>query len=144
MSLRTPTSKMSKSAPHPASKLLLTDSPAQIHSKLKSAVTDSLPGVSYDPAARPGIATLLQIHAGYSGEDVHAVAARFDGGRGIRGLKEEVAEVVEAGLAGFRTEFERIRGEGGWLEEREREGARRAAEVANATLAEVRRAVGTA
>lgn len=136
---------MSKSAPHPSSKILLTDSPAQIHAKIKSAVTDSTPGVTYDPTHRPGIATLLQIHSGYSGEDVHAVAARFGGaGRGIRDLKEEVAEVVEAGLGTFRREFERVRVEGGYLEEREKEGARRAGEVAGRTLDEVRRAVGTA
>jgi len=144
MSLRSPTSKMSKSAPHPASKILLTDSAAEIHSKLKSAVTDSITGVTYDPAARPGVATLLQIHSGYSGEDVHAIAARFSGGRGIMELKAEVAEVVEGTLGAFRSEFERVRVEAGYLEEREREGARRAREVASGVLAEVKRAVGTA
>lgn len=143
MSLRSPTSKMSKSAPHPASKILLTDSFADIRSKLKSAVTDSTPGITYDPVHRPGIATLLQIHSGYSGEGCGAIAARFDREGGIRALKEETADAVESVLGPFRVNFERVRAETGYLEEREKEGARRASEVASGVLAEVKRAVGT-
>lgn len=142
-SLRNPLEKMSKSAPHPSSKIFLTDSPSQIHSKIKSAVTDSIQGVTWDPSNRPGVAALLQIHSGYSGEQVEAIARRFEGTRGIMELKESLAEVVETGLRSFREEFERIRKETGYLEEREREGARRAREAAQATMKEVRAAVGT-
>jgi tryptophanyl-tRNA synthetase len=133
---------MSKSAPHPASKVFLTDSPAEIHSKFKSAVTDSTQGVTWDPVERPGIATLLQIYAGYSGEDVEAVAGRYAGARGIMELKEGVAEVVTESLRSFRDEFARIRTEDGYLREKELEGASRAREAAQKTMKEVRVAVG--
>lgn len=134
---------MSKSAPHPSSKILLTDTPSEIHAKIKSAVTDSTAGVTYDPAERPGVAALLQVFSGYSGEDVEAIAARFQGQRGIMEMKESLAEVVSESLSSFRQEFERIRREEGYLAERERDGARRAREAAQITMAEVRKAVGT-
>lgn len=144
-SLRNPAQKMSKSAPHPASKILLTDPYPLIQSKIKSAVTDSLPGVTYDPVDRPGIATLLQIHSGYSGEAPEDIAERFNTpDSGVRALKESTAEAIESALGPFRREFERVRVESGYLEEREREGARRAAERAGEVMAEVRRATGTA
>lgn len=142
-SLRNPLEKMSKSAPHPSSKIFLTDSPSQIHAKIKSAVTDSIQGVTWDPSNRPGVAALLQIYSGYSGEEVESIAQKFEGTRGIMEMKESLAEVVESGLRSFRGEFERIRMETGYLEEREREGARRAREAAQETMKEVKAAVGT-
>ncbi|BGP46209.1 Tryptophan--tRNA ligase, mitochondrial [Rhodotorula kratochvilovae] len=141
-SLRDPSQKMSKSAPHPSSKIFLTDSPSEIQGKIKSAVTDSTAGVTWDPANRPGIATLLQIYAGYSGEAAEAIAARYADARGIMRLKEDLADVVSEGLRSFRDEFARIRTEEGYLREQERRGAERAREAAQATMREVRAAVG--
>lgn len=136
---------MSKSAPHPSSKIFLTDSASEIHAKIKSAVTDSTAGVTWDPVHRPGIATLLQIYAGYSdaGETVEEIAARYGDARGIMRLKEDLAEVVSEGLKGFRDEFARIRTEEGYVVEQEKKGAERAREAAQATMREVRAAVGT-
>ncbi|TKA54986.1 hypothetical protein B0A53_02459 [Rhodotorula sp. CCFEE 5036] len=142
-SLRNPLAKMSKSAPHPASKIFLTDSPSEIRSKIKSAVTDSTAGVTWDPDARPGVATLLQIHEGYSGEPVDQIAKRFAGPSGIAQLKEELADVLSEGLRTFRDEFARLRTEETYLREKEEEGARRAREAAQATMQDVRAAVGT-
>ncbi|BGP38117.1 Tryptophan--tRNA ligase, mitochondrial [Rhodotorula kratochvilovae] len=141
-SLRDPSQKMSKSAPHPSSKIFLTDSPSEIQGKIKSAVTDSTAGVTWDPANRPGIATLLQIYAGYSGEGAEDIAARYGDARGIMRLKEDLADVVSEGLRSFRDEFARIRTEEGYLREQERRGAERAREAAQATMREVRAAVG--
>lgn len=142
-SLRNPLAKMSKSAPHPASKIFLTDSPSEIRSKIKSAVTDSTAGVTWNPEDRPGVATLLQIHSGYSGESVEQIAQRFSGPSGIAELKEELAEVLSEGLKSFRAEFARLRTEEAYLRGKEEEGARRAREAAQATMRQVRAAVGT-
>ncbi|GAA5941898.1 tryptophan--tRNA ligase MSW1 [Sporobolomyces koalae] len=136
-SLRNPLSKMSKSSPHPNSVMFLTDSPSTIRSKLKSAVTDSIEGVSWDPVERPGISNLLQIHSGYSHEPIDEIVKRFPGGtagKGIREFKEELTEVVSEGLSGFRSEYERIRLEHGWVHEMERRGAERARIVAEETM----------
>lgn len=142
-SLRAPLQKMSKSSPIESSKILLTDSPDEIRSRLKSAVTDSIPGVSWDPTNRPGVATLLQIHSGYSGESVQVLADRFTGPKAIQDLKESCAEAVQSSLKGFREEFVRIRQEDGYLKERELEGARKAQEVAQEVMRQVRSVVGT-
>ncbi|KAL8278420.1 hypothetical protein RQP46_009110 [Phenoliferia psychrophenolica] len=142
-SLRNPLSKMSKSDPAPGGKILLTDSRASIQSKIKSAVTDSIPGVTWDPTNRPGIAALLQIHSGYSGDSVEDLATRFSGEKGIRELKESCAEAIDGALSRFRGEYERVRKEDGYLRERERDGARRAEEVARGVMKEVREVVGT-
>lgn len=143
-SLRSPTQKMSKSAPNAASKILLTDSATEIHSKIKTALTDSLPGISFDPILRPGISGLLQIYSGYSGEDVESIAARFNSAdRGVREFKESCAEVVSESLKGFREEYKRMRAEEGYLAEREKEGKRKASEVARGVMSEVRALVGT-
>lgn len=142
-SLRNPAQKMSKSAPVAASKILLTDSPEVIHARIKSALTDSIPGVSWDPINRPGVATLLQIYSGYSGEKVEDIASRFGGEQGIRNFKESCSEVVSESLRSFRDEYERIRKEDGYLKEREVEGARRAREVAQGVMREVKALVGT-
>ncbi|SCV69094.1 BQ2448_2114 [Microbotryum intermedium] len=143
-SLRNPLQKMSKSSPNASSKILLTDTPSEISSKIKSAVTDSLSTscITWDPENRPGIAGLLRIHSGYSRENVESLAKRFEK-RGVQELKAEVTEVVVEALRGFRDEFARIRGETGWLQEREREGAQKAREVAERTMKEVRGVVGT-
>lgn len=134
---------MSKSAPHPASKIFLTDTPSEIRSKIKSAVTDSTAGVTWDPEGRPGVATLLQIHEGYSGEPVVQVAQRFAGPSGISELKDELADVLSEGLKSFRDEFARLRTEEAYLRQKEEAGARRAREAAQATMQQVRAAVGT-
>ncbi|KAK4058653.1 Tryptophan--tRNA ligase, mitochondrial [Microbotryomycetes sp. JL221] len=143
-SLRNPLQKMSKSAPHPSSKILLTDTPEQIHSKIKSAVTDSIRGVTYDPSTRPGVATLLQVYSGYTGESTESIATRFSGDNGIADMKINLAEAVQSSLKSFRHEFARIRTETGFLEQMEREGAQRAREAAQKTMGQVRQVVGTA
>lgn len=63
LSLRDPTSKMSKSAPDPNSRIMLTDDAKTISSKIKRAVTDSERTLSFDPIGRPGVANLLTICA---------------------------------------------------------------------------------
>ena len=135
---------MSKSSPHPSSKILLTDEPTLIQSKFRTALTDSLPGLTYDPVNRPGVSALLDIYAGYSGQAVHDVAATFDGRKeAMREFKESLADVVAESLRGFRAEFERLRGEPGYVDAMEKDGARRAAETAAQTMAQVKVAVGT-
>ncbi|KAM0792468.1 hypothetical protein ACM66B_005143 [Microbotryomycetes sp. NB124-2] len=143
-SLRNPLQKMSKSAPNPSSKILLTDTPKQIHSKIKSAVTDSTRGVTYDPEARPGVAALLQIYSGYTGQPVEDIARQFSGSSGIPDMKENLAQVIETSLRSFRQEFARIRTETGFLAQKEQEGTDKARQAAQETMRRVREVAGTA
>ena len=52
---------MSKSSPNEKSRILITDSAEDIERKIKAAVTDSEPGVTYDPERRPGISNLIDM-----------------------------------------------------------------------------------
>ncbi|KAF5387014.1 hypothetical protein D9615_002043 [Tricholomella constricta] len=141
LSLRDPTSKMSKSSPDVQSRILLTDTAAQIKTKIRSAVTDSIPGITYDPATRPGTSNLLTILAACTDEDVQDVARRYEG-KGHGHLKADVAEAVEQMIKYPRAEFERIRLETAFLEEVAQSGAERAKERSETTMQQVRERLG--
>jgi tryptophanyl-tRNA synthetase len=132
---------MSKSTPDTTSRILLTDSAQTISLKIKASVTDSLGSITYDPVLRPGTSNLLMILAACMDENVKSVAARYEG-KGHGALKGDVAEAVERMVQGPRKEFERIRGEKGYLEAVSKQGALRARERSEVTLREVRARIG--
>jgi tryptophanyl-tRNA synthetase len=136
---------MSKSAPDPRSRVLLTDSSAEIARKLKSAATDSEASISFDPSARPGTSNLLSILAACEGGEAspQQIAERYTS-KGHAALKQDVADAVVALLEGPRREFERIKNEAGYVEQVQREGAARARELSSKTLALVRERLGLA
>lgn len=163
MSLQLPTKKMSKSDPDPSSRILLTDTPSEIHAKILKARTDSLTpslGITFDPIQRPGVSNLLQLlsHFDAANRSAHEIAAQINaevGNHGLDGegeqnplrkLKERVSEVVQRELNPIRERYlELLQGdegkEGGYLDEVIREGARKANESAERTMSRVRRAV---
>lgn len=132
---------MSKSSPDTASRILLTDTSDQIKEKIRGAVTDSIRGITYDPASRPGTSNLLGILAACTDSDVAEVAKEYEH-KGHGDLKRDVADAVDAVLKGPRAEFERIRHEKTFLEEVARKGALQASEYSKATIDQVRRRVG--
>lgn len=132
---------MSKSSPDIQSRILLTDTASQITSKLRGAITDSIPGITYDPANRPGTSNLLRILAACTEERVEAVALRYQH-LGHGQLKGDVAEAVEELLKGPRAEMERIRVDSAYLAVVAEQGAERARERSEVTMREVRRRVG--
>ena len=98
---------MSKSDSDERSRILLTDSPADIRLKIRLALTDCEKGISYDPKRRPGIANLLQIlsFAHGSNQSPNELAIAFKG-TDIRILKEAVADSLVAHLRDIRERFE--------------------------------------
>ncbi|KII89425.1 hypothetical protein PLICRDRAFT_41079 [Plicaturopsis crispa FD-325 SS-3] len=142
LSLRDPTSKMSKSAPDANSRILLTDTPAQIKSKVRSAVTDSEPNIFYDPAARPGTSNLLTILGACTDTDPAQVAKRYEGTPGHGALKADVADAVEELFKGPRAEYIRLREEKAYLDEVAKDGAEKASTLSEVTMRQVRSRVG--
>ncbi|KAG6374037.1 hypothetical protein JVT61DRAFT_4676 [Boletus reticuloceps] len=136
-----PSSKMSKSSPDAASRILLTDTSSQIKAKIRGAVTDSIPGITYDPLSRPGTSNLLSILAACTDSDVVEVTKRYEN-KGHGHLKSDVTDAVEEVLKGPRAEFERIRHEKMLLEQVAQKGALQAMEYSAATIDQVRRRVG--
>ncbi|KAH7890081.1 hypothetical protein F5I97DRAFT_1849997 [Phlebopus sp. FC_14] len=143
LSLKDPSSKMSKSSPDTTSRILMTDTAAQIKSKIRGAVTDSIQGITYDPVGRPGTSNLLSILAACTDSDVAEVAKQYEN-KGHGSLKSDVVDAVEELLKGPRTEFEKIRREKAFLDEVAQHGASQAMQHSEATMLEVRKQVGLA
>lgn len=141
MDLQDPTSKMSKTGSSPKGLIDLMEDPAKIAKNIRSAVTDTDGEVRYDPEHKPGISNLLVIHSVLSGTPVEEVAASFEG-RGYGDLKKEVADVVVERLTPFQERMTELLDDPAELDRILADGADRAREVAQATMARVRAAAG--
>lgn len=134
---------MSKSSPDTASRILFTDTGSQIKSKIRSAVTDSIQGITYDPISRPGTSNLLTILSACTENDVLDVAKGYES-KGHGQLKNDVADAVEEALKGPRAEFEKIRYEKAYLDDVAHRGALKAMEYSSPTIREVKMRLGLA
>ena len=148
MSLLDGASKMSKSADNDASRINLTDTPEQIRAKLRRCKTDSVDGAisAADPRGRPEAANLLAIYALCSGQTVAQAEAECSGLR-WGDFKPRLADAVVAHLEPFQRRYAELMApgpQGGHelLDEVLAEGAEAAAAVADATLWDVRDAMG--
>lgn len=149
MSLTNPTKKMSKSDANPKSRILITDDHDQIAAKLRTAVTDSIDGVSYEPETRPGVSNLVEIMFHMGGSELAPGApqncdelAKECEGLSMRALKERVTDVVDAGLAPVRERYYELMQDESALDEIKEEGAKKARESAERTMRMVRDAIG--
>jgi len=134
---------MSKSSPDVQSRILLTDEFAQIQSKIRSAVTDSQLGITFDPVNRPGVSNIVTILATCTNRRPEEVAELYVN-KGHVQLKADTAEAVEALLRQPREEFKRLRAATSYLEEIAKGGAARAREISEVTMALVRSKIGLA
>lgn len=101
MSLQDPTSKMSKSDPSEASRILLTDPPDVILKKVKSAVTDSGREVAYDWEEKAGISNLLELFSVFADRSIDSLVSEYhDAGYGA--FKIAVAEAIIDALTPIR------------------------------------------
>ena len=144
MSLKRPEHKMSKSDTDPKSRILITDSPEEIHAKLRGAVTDSEPGISFDRDRRPGVSNLVEIlkHVTESRESSEYIA-KDNANISMRAFKEMIAEAVIAALRGIREDFlDIMASKNSKLREEMEHGGTKARRKARATIEEVREALG--
>jgi tryptophanyl-tRNA synthetase len=68
---------MSGSAVDPNSRILFTDPYEIIVKRIRSTVTDSTSGITFDPVARPWTSNLLTILSACAGEAPAALAERY-------------------------------------------------------------------
>ena len=142
MSLAEPTAKMSKSAANQNGNLMMLDEPKVNTKKIKSAVTDTVGVVHFDPESQPGIANLLRIHSALSGDSVDTLVERYAGQNRYGALKTDVAELVVAVQAPFKQRVDELLADPAELDRILAKGADRAREVAAPTLARAYEAVG--
>lgn len=145
LSLTEPSRKMSKSHKDPRSRILLTDTDEVIASKVKGALTDSIPGISYDPENRPGVSNILAIMSHISAdetspENLAKELAQFS----LGALKRMVADCISSGLREIREKYYQITLNNQiLLDEIANAGAVRARGIASSTIEDVNKALYT-
>jgi tryptophanyl-tRNA synthetase len=143
MSLRDPHAKMSKSHNDPRSRIMLTDGPEDVISKVGGALTDSEAGITYEPKRRPGVANLLELLAHFEDTRPELLVDRYHNSS-LRAIKEAVAETLIKALQPIRSKYELIMASGARdrLRDISSEGARKAQDNSQNILNKVRDAVG--
>ncbi len=136
MALDDPTQKMSKSAVNVHSRISLLDPDNKIKKSIMRATTDSDGQIRFDPENKPGVSNLLNIYSAFSGEDVAAIAARFEG-KGYGDLKKELVGITQDALRPIKENYEEIRQSEELLKVL-RDGAERANAIAEKTMKRVR------
>ncbi|WP_199546250.1 tryptophan--tRNA ligase [Streptomyces sp. N35] len=137
--LGTDGTKMSKSRGNAISLSATADETAKL---IKGAKTDAERHITYDPDHRPEVSSLVLLAALCEGADPRAVAEEIgDGGAAV--LKRRLTEAVNTFMAPLRARRTDYAADRTYLRKVLRQGNERATAVAEATLTEVRQAMGT-
>eukprot|EP00038_Savillea_parva_P000270 m.95213 g.95213 ORF g.95213 m.95213 type:complete len:403 (+) comp10093_c0_seq2:79-1287(+) len=141
MSLRDPEKKMSKSDRSPASRIVLTDNVDTVRAKVRKAVTDSIGTITYDPQERPGVSNLIDMYSAVTGRTTAEAVSTFAGCDTLE-FKEGVAVAISEHLSPIQTEYTRLQRDPQYVTHVLDAGAQRATVLAEATMVNVRDAVG--
>ena len=140
LDLQHPDKQMSKSVAGPGA-LFLLDPAKENAKKIRSAVTDTEREIRFDPETKPGISNLLTILSALTEQPVEALEKQF-AGSGYGDFKAAVADAFVAFTEPFTLRVQE------WLADPERlddalaDGARKAAAIADVTLARAYDRVG--
>ncbi|MDO5721574.1 MAG: tryptophan--tRNA ligase [Actinomycetaceae bacterium] len=130
--------KMSKSRGNTIELCMSADETAK---RIRKAKTDADRVITYDPINRPEVSNLLLIASEASGDSPQQIAESIgDGGGGM--LKARVTEALNDMLAPLRARRAELEADPGYLWSVLDRGNERANEVADATLSEVKQAMG--
>ena len=143
MSLRDGTKKMSKSDPSDQSRINLNDDPDTIALKIRRAKTDPepLPSEPQGLEKRPEARNLVGIYAALAETD-HAGVLREHGGKGFGAFKEALSGLLVEKLSPIAEATRRLLADPAQLDAMLRDGADRAAAIADPIVAEAERMVG--
>ncbi|PKX95758.1 tryptophan--tRNA ligase MSW1 [Aspergillus novofumigatus IBT 16806] len=142
MSLKEPTLKMSKSHADRRSRIILTDSPAEISKKINAALTDSELTITYDPVRRPGVANLIEILSHFDGRTCDEIAMEYRSAS-LRALKEHLARTLSNHLEGIREKYLSLVGDQtDYLDSIAEQGSEAARANAELTMEQVKVAMG--
>lgn len=145
MSLVDPTQKMSKSHLNPKSRILITDTPEEVASKIMGAKTDNINSPTFDPESRVGVSNLLTLMSHFdeqkrTPQELAALHSSLD----MKGFKLKVSDTISAALADIGKRYREIllRDEGRYIDHVAEKGASKARESANETMSIVKEAIG--
>lgn len=140
MSLDDPTKKMSKSDPNPHSRINLLDDAKTIKKKIGRATTDSLRVIAFDPG-RPGITNLLGIYQMLTGQSQQEIEDEF-AGKGYGDFKTALTERLVETLTPIQQRYHELISDTGELEHILKQGADEVRPIAEATVQQVKSAIG--
>jgi len=143
MSLRDGAAKMSKSDPSDLSRINLTDDADAIANKVRKAKTDMepLPETLEGLEGRPEAKNLVAIYAALADTTREAVLAEF-AGQGFGAFKPKLAELAVSSMANVTAEMRRLMNDPAEIDRALAAGAEKAREVAEPTIAKVKKIVG--
>lgn len=130
--------KMSKSYGNAIDISMTADETAKL---IRKSRTDSERTISFDPENRPGVSALITTAAICTGQDPYAIAEEI-GDAGAGALKRYVTDAVNDRFAPIRARRAELEQDDAYIADVLIDGNRRANEIANATLDEVRAAMG--
>ena len=130
--------KMSKSYGNAIS---ISMTPEETAKRIKKSQTDGERMITFDPENRPGVSGLLSTAAICTGRDPREIADEIGMG-GSGALKKYTTEAVNNRFAEIRERRHAYENDLDYVKDVLNEGNRHANEIANATLAEVREAMG--
>jgi tryptophanyl-tRNA synthetase len=107
MDLQDPSKKMSKSDDNSKGYIALLDDLQVIKKKIKSAVTDSLGIVQYDPDNQPGIANLLSIYSVLSEKSIDDIVLDY-ASKGYADFKNDLAELVAEKIGELQKKYNEV------------------------------------
>ncbi|KNG79512.1 tryptophan--tRNA ligase [Mycoplasma sp. HU2014] len=140
MDLQDPTKKMSKSSTNPKAIITMLDTPDQIRSKIKAALTDSEDLIKYDPINKPGVSNLITIYCELTNTSISDAEKRWEN-KNYKDLKDDVTEVLINLIEPIQQRFKELYNSKQveqWLEI----GAERARKIANKKLNKVQNLLG--
>ena len=143
MSLRDGSKKMSKSDPSDYSRIVLTDGPDEISTKLKKARTDAepLPEKIEDLANRPEASNLIGIYAALADITKAEVLKEYAGSQ-FSTFKPALTELAVEKFGPIGAEMKRLMADPGYVDSVLKEGAERANILAAPVIREVKETVG--
>jgi tryptophanyl-tRNA synthetase len=143
MSLRDGSAKMSKSDPSDQSRINLTDDADAIAAKVRKARTDPepLPETLEELASRPEAKNLVTIYAALAGRTEAEVLTEF-AGQGFGAFKPALADLAVASMAPVSAEMRRLMADPTEIDRVLKDGAERAAAIADPVVDEVKKIVG--
>ena len=140
MALDDPTSKMSKSAVNPASRINMLDDPKTIKQKIGRATTDSERLAKFD-SQRPGITNLLTIYEMLTGKSQADIEAEFEGS-GYGAVKAAVTDQLVETLEPIQKRYYELINDLPTLEAILKQGADEVRPVAAKTMRNIKDVVG--
>lgn len=107
MDLQNPEKKMSKSDEFDKGYISMFDEPELIKKKIKSAITDSVGIVRFDPENQKGIANLLTIYSVFTGREIDDIVASYQH-IGYQEFKSDLAEIVSREMSLIQAKYREI------------------------------------